>query len=410
MKTFKQNFCDYAELTLRAGVNLQPGQTLVIHGPVSCADFVRQIAELAYTMNVGQVYVDWQDDVLDRLRLEHAPLSILETYPTWKSTAYADLSREGAAFLMVEAPHPDHFAGIDSKRLAVNAQTKQKALDVFYDYTMANRVSWTVVSVPNHHWAAHVFPALPEKDALEQLWNSVFMATRADQPDPVDVWQAHSDALLAYVKRLNEIQFRRLLYTAPGTDLSVELPTNHVWAGGRSTTSNGLSFSPNIPTEEVFTAPHRLGVEGTLSGTRPVLIHGTMVDGISLVFKEGRIVQAQAATGQDALAELIDTDEGAHYLGEVALVPHTSPISQLGFLFYDTLYDENASSHCAIGGSYAFCIDGGPSMSEDELLTRGMNQSLTHVDFMVGSGEMDVDAETQAGQRVALIRQGDWVW
>lgn len=273
---------------------------------------------------------------------------------------------------------------------------------------IADKVSWSVIAVPSPEWADMVFPELPREDREHALWEAIFRATRADAADPVQAWKEHHAMLNSKVEYLNAKQYKYLHYEAPGTRLTIELPPGHIWIGGGTVNKDGISFMANMPTEEVYTAPLREGVNGVVRSTKPLSYQGNLIDNFTITFEKGRIVKAVAEKGQDTLQKLIDTDEGSHYLGEVALVPHQSPISQSNIIFYNTLFDENASNHLAIGNAYPVNIKNGSSMSKEELKQLGLNTSLTHVDFMMGSAEMNIDGETAEGIREPIFRNGNW--
>lgn len=273
---------------------------------------------------------------------------------------------------------------------------------------MADKFSWSIVAVPSPEWAAKVFPDLPEAQQVDRLWDVIFKTVRIGEQDAVAEWKTHLQNLDSRADLLNNKKYKKLHYTAPGTDLTIELPEGHIWVSGGSVNEQGHVFIANMPTEEVFTAPLKTGVNGTVRSTKPLSYGGNLIDGFSLTFENGRIVDYTAEQGLDALKNLIEMDEGAHYLGEVALVPHQSPISDTNILFYNTLFDENASNHLAIGNAYAFCLEGGKTMSKEELIERGMNSSLTHVDFMIGSGEMNIHGVTSEGAEEPIFLQGNW--
>lgn len=409
MMDFETMIDRYAQLAVKVGVNVQPMQTLVVTAPISAAAFVRKVAKVAYEVGAKHVQIEWTDDELTRMKYELAPDEAFREYPLWKAKGMEELAENGAAFLQISASNPDLLKGIDPERIANFNRAAGQALNKYRSYAMADKISWSVIAVPSPEWAAVVFPDLPADKRESALWEAIFRATRVDTADPVKAWHDHHAALNQKVDALNAKQYRFLHYSAPGTDLTIELPPRHVWIGGGSVNQKGVSFMANMPTEEVFTAPLKTGVNGTVRSTKPLSYQGNLIEGFTLTFERGRIVSAQAEKGQSALEKLIETDEGSHYLGEVALVPHFSPISQSNIIFYNTLFDENASNHLAIGNPYPVNIENGADMSKEELEEYGLNSSITHVDFMIGSAEMDIDGETADGKREPIFRSGNWV-
>ena len=406
--SFDTNFERYAELAVKIGVNVQPMQTLVITAPISTAPFVRKVAKKAYEAGAKHVIMEWSDDELTRLKFDLAPDEAFTEYPLWKAKGLEDMAENGAAFLYVTASNPDLLKGVKLERISASNKAAGQALNAFRNYTMSDKVSWCVLAVPSPQWAAMVFPNLPLEEQEAALWDAIFRATRADMNDPVQAWHDHHAALNSKVDLLNAKQYRYLHYTAPGTELTIELPPKHIWIGGGGHNEKGVFFMANMPTEEVFTAPLKTGVNGKVTSTKPLSYHGNLIENFTLTFKDGRIVEATAEKGEASLKQLIETDEGSHYLGEVALVPHLSPISQSNIIFYNTLFDENASNHLAIGNAYCVNIENGAKMTKEELEQYGINTSMTHVDFMIGSAEMDIDGETADGNREPIFRKGNW--
>lgn len=398
----------YADLTVRVGVNLQWGQTLVITASVQSVDFVRRVVRKAYEAGAYDVHIEWKDGELTRLRYNLAPMESLRDYPLWKAKGLEELAERGAAFLHIDSSNPELLKGIESKRIAEANKAAGKALKKLRNYTMSNRVCWSVVAVPSPEWAAIVFPEREESEREEALWEAILFANRCDQEDPVQAWKDHDEQLNKRVTYLNNKKYRFLHYSAPGTKLTVELPPNHLWLGGGDVSQNGTRFMANMPTEEVFTAPLKEGVNGVVRSTRPLSHSGNLIENFSLTFEKGRIVDFSAEKGYETLKRIIETDEGSRYLGEVALVPHHSPISLSGITFYNTLFDENASNHLAIGNAYCVCLEGGSGMDDAEMERNGLNTSLSHVDFMIGSADMDIDGEMADGTREPLFRNGNW--
>lgn len=410
MSTFEQHLSRYAELAVNVGVNIQPNQYLYISASIDAAKFVRVITEKAYEAGARQVFVDWADDVVSRLRYEKAPADSFAEFPQWKVMEREQLAEKGAAFMSIVSQSPDLLKGIDASRIADSQKATGQALDKYRQYVQSDKISWTVIASPSEAWAAKIFPDLAPDNQIAALWDAIFRAVRADQDNPVQAWVEHDNNLHAKVDYLNNKRFRKLHYTAPGTDLTVELPEGHLWCGAGSVNEKGHTFMANMPTEEVFTVPLKTGVNGYVSSTKPLSYGGNIIDNFKITFANGRVTDVTAEQGEEVLKRLIDTDEGAKHLGEVALVPHASPISQSGLLFYNTLFDENASNHFALGSAYAFCIEGGKTMSREELVQHGLNQSITHVDFMVGSEAMDIDGIFDDGSTEPVFRAGNWAF
>ncbi|MBA2941451.1 aminopeptidase [Paenibacillus sp. CGMCC 1.16610] len=399
----------YASLAIQLGVNVQPGQTLVIFAPLVSVDFVRLLVKRAYEIGAKLVYVEWADSEITRMKYELAPFEALLEYPMWQAKGYEELASQNAAFLYVSANNPDLMNGIDPKRLQTASKTSSSATQGLTMARLTNKVSWTIVAVPTPAWADKVFPLLPEEERVDALWSAIFQATRVQKDDPIEEWRNHARTLLTKSDLLNEKQYKALHYRAEGTDITVELPQDHLWVSAGSNNQQGDRFIANMPTEEVFTSPLRTGVNGTVRSTKPLSYNGVLIENFSLTFEEGRIVDFAAEKGEEMLRTLVEMDEGSHYLGEIALVPHRSPISDMNIIFYNTLYDENASCHFAIGRGFPFCLKDGVTMSGEELLKRGLNESLTHVDFMMGSADMDIDGIKMSGEVEPVFRKGDWV-
>ncbi|MET3698649.1 aminopeptidase [Bacillus oleivorans] len=408
MSTFQQQLEKYAELAVKVGVNVQKGQTLVVTATFDALEFVREVAKKAYEAGAKHVQVDWSDDELSRIKYEMAPEEAFTEYPKWRAKEREELAENGAAFMAIVSSSPDLLKGVDPERIANFQKAAGQALRKYRQYTQSDKVAWTVIAVPSKAWADKVFPN--DSNSVEKLWDAIFKAVRVDQEDPVAAWKKHDETLYQKVDHLNSKRFKKLHYKAKGTDLVIELHEKHLWVGAGSEDPNGVSFMANMPTEEVFTVPLRDGVNGTVSSTKPLSYGGNLIDNFTLTFENGRIVDVKAEQGEDILKKLVETDEGSHYLGEVALVPHNSPISQSGLLFYNTLFDENASNHLAIGNGYAFCVEGGKKMSDEELEKHGVNSSMTHVDFMIGSAEMDIDGIKEDGSVEPIFRNGNWAF
>lgn len=408
--SFEKKLLNYAQLAVKVGVNIQKDQFLYIVGSVDNMEFIRLMTKEAYTAGARQVFVDLIDDEINRMRYELAPEDSFDFYPDWKRQERELLAEQNCAFISVVSQSPDLLKGIDTKRIATAQKATGQALSTYRQYVQSDKISWTVIAAPSVDWAAKVFPELAADEQVPALWNAIFKATRSDVADPIGAWTEHNDTLHEKVHYLNDKKYAKLHYTAPGTDLTIALPTGHLWCGAGSVNVNGTEFMANMPTEEVFTTPHRDGVDGYISSTKPLSYGGNIIDNFKLTFENGRIIDVQAEQGEEVLKTLIETDEGSHYLGEVALVPHQSPISASGLLFYNTLFDENASNHLAIGSAYAFTLEGGKEMSQDELAEHGLNRSMTHVDFMVGSADMNIDGITEDGTVEPIFSKGNWAF
>ncbi|HZH59598.1 MAG TPA: aminopeptidase [Metabacillus sp.] len=410
MTNFQKNLEKYADLAVRVGVNLQPNQNLTINASIEVVDFVRLVVKKAYEAGARNVYVEWSDDVITRTRFELASEEALSDYPEWKAKGLETLAENDGAFMSIISSDPDLLSGIDPKRIAASTKAAGMALSKYRNYLQADKASWSVIAAASKKWAEKVFPNENEDQQVEKLWEAIFKTTRVDQEDPVAAWKQHNDNLYTKVEYLNSKKYKKLHYTAKGTDLTIELHDTHTWVGAGSENEKGNFFMANMPTEEVFTVPLRNGVNGIVQSTKPLSYSGNLIDNFSLTFKNGRIVSVKAKKGEEVLKQLVETDEGSHYLGEIALVAHDSPISQSGILFYNTLFDENASNHLAIGNGYAFCVEGGKKMSREELEKVGVNSSITHVDFMIGSADMNIDGIKEDGTSEAIFRNGTWAF
>ncbi|SDD31024.1 aminopeptidase [Paenibacillus sp. UNCCL117] len=398
----------YAELAVSVGINVQPGQTLVIQAPLYNAEFVRLIAKKAYEAGAKNVQVEWDDDELKRMKYMMAPDEAFEEYPAWKAQGYVEMAGNDAAFLTVYSPTPDLLRDVKPERLAAASKAYGTAMREYRAMMQAGRISWAIVSAPSPAWARKVFPDASPEDAERLLWEHLLRAARAYEEHPVEAWRQHLERLRGHVERMNAKRYARLIYRSPGTELSVDLPPDHQWVAGGIHNAKGTFFVPNIPTEELFTLPHRDSVNGTVSSTMPLNWNGQLIDKFSLTFEHGLVTSCTAETGLEALQRLIATDPGAARLGEVALVPQDSPISNMKVLFYNTGLDENASCHFALGNAYPLCLKDGSSMSREELDARGANFSIVHVDFMIGSDQLDIDGVLQDGTVEPVFRSGNW--
>ena len=405
-------FKEYAKLLVEVGVNIQKGQTLVIGSPVDCAWFARLCARAAYAAGCREVVMRWSDDELTREKYLHAEDSVFDSLPAWQAEFDNGYARQGAAFLHISARDPENLVGVDPDRIARSQRSSGEALREYRELTMSNTVPWCIGSIPIPSWARKVFPGCPEDEAVEKLWEAIFQTVRVDGSGAaVDRWREHLAGLKGHMDRLNGLNLESLHYTnSLGTDLTIRLPEGHIWAAGSSATKSGLPFIANMPTEEVFTAPLRNGVDGVVCSSMPLVHNGVVIDKIRFQVREGKIVEASAQTGEDALKAAITLDEGASYFGEVALVPYDSPISRQKLLYYNTLFDENASCHLAFGEAYPECLQGGAGMSKEERKARGLNDSITHVDFMVGTADLSITGKTRDGREVPVFVDGNFAW
>ncbi len=397
-----------AELAVRVGLNLAPGQELVMTAPVEALDLSRRITEQAYRAGASLVTTFLSDDQAALARYAHAPEESFDAAPGWLFDGMAQAFRNGAARLAIVGDDPTLLAGQDPEKVARANRARSKAYRPALELITGTAINWTLVAAATPAWAAAVFPDLPPAEALARLWDAILAASRADRPDPVAAWETHNAALMARRVMLNERRYAALHFRGPGTGLKVGLAAGHAWMGGLSTAKNGITGNPNIPTEEVFTTPDARVTEGVVTATKPLAYQGTLIRDIRVRFAAGRIVEASASTGQAVLERMISTDDGARMLGEVALVPASNPIAGSGLLFFNTLFDENAASHIALGQSYSRCfVD--KALSPEALDAAGANRSLIHVDWMIGSAETDVDGLDAEGRAEPLMRRGEWV-
>jgi aminopeptidase len=410
MGTHSQLLDKYAELTIRAGLNLRAGQQVLITAPLEAVELVRLITLHAYRAGASLVTTLYNDEQTVLMRYTAGHSAAFDAAPIWLFNGMAEAFRDGnCARLAIIGEDPALLAAQDPEKIARANRARSAAYKPVIELITQFATNWCIISAATPSHARNMFPELAEEEAMQKLWAAIFKCTRADLPDPVAAWEAHNKALHARVKMLNDKRYAALKYDGPDTDLTIGLVDNHVWAGGASMARNGILCNPNIPSEEVFTMPHRERVDGVVKSTKPLSYQGTLIDGISVRFEKGRIVEGHASKGADVFKKMIATDEGAARLGEVALVPHSSPISASGLVFNETLYDENAASHIAVGQAYAQNMEGTADMSAEQKLQNGMNTSLVHVDWMIGSGQLNVDGVTRDGKREALMRQGEWI-
>ncbi|OJU49950.1 MAG: aminopeptidase [Mesorhizobium sp. 61-13] len=397
-----------AEVAIKVGLQLQPGQDLVLTSSIAALPLTRKIVEQAYKAGAGLVTPIFNDDEITLARFRHGADDGFDHAAGWLYEGMAKAFSNNAARLAVRGDDPSLLSGQDASKVArankANSMAYRPALEKITGFD----INWNIVAYPETAWARQVFPGVSDEVAVGKLADAIFAASRVDGDDPIGAWKLHNAVLKARTEWLNGHRFHALHFTGPGTDLTVGLADEHEWMGGASTAKNGITCNPNIPTEEVFTTPHALRVSGHVSSTKPLSYQGTLIDNISVRFEEGRIVEAKASRGEDVLKKVLDTDAGSRRLGEVALVPHSSPISKSGLLFFNTLFDENAACHIALGQCYSKCFVNGAKLTPDEIAARGGNKSLIHIDWMIGSGQIDIDGVHSDGRTVPVMRQGEW--
>jgi aminopeptidase len=400
----------YADLIIKVGVNLQKGQTLWINASVEEPELTRRVVEAAYKAGAYFVNVIWVDDAVTLSRFKHAPKDSFTHFPNWMKEAFNVEMKKGDALLSIRSSDPELLKGQDPTSIATAQKTASEAFKPRMKKVLSSEVNWCVVNIPSRGWATKVFPKLKPDKAVEKLWQAIFAAVRADKPNAVKLWQKHLQQLEDRRAYLNDKQYTTLEYNAPGTKLSLGLVDNHLWMGGTQDTQNGITYVANLPTEEVFTMPHKDRTNGVVRSSKPLAYGGNLIDDFVLHFKDGKVITAKAKKNDKTLQKLLETDEGAKRLGEVALVPYSSPISQTGVLFLSTLFDENAASHIALGSAYRFNVQGGTKMTDKQAEKAGANNSLTHVDFMIGSKYMNIDGVTKAGKVEPVMRKGEWAF
>lgn len=406
---------NYARLLVTAGVNVQKGQELVVNAPVERADFARLVVAAGYEAGAGHVTVVWNDDAITRLNYENVELDYFKTTPSWRVEQLNSLAAQGAGFLWLDGDDPAALAGIDPAKPATAAKAVSTQCKVYRHGLDFGENSWTIAGVPTEAWATTVFPDEGPAQAVEHLWTAILDVARVTD-DPVGAWEQHNASFVRQMEFLNDHHFDHLHYTSSnGTDLTVGLTDRHIWIGGCEHTTAAsqypnVRFFPNMPTEEVFTSPDRMRVDGVVHSALPLIHHGNRVDGFWLRFEGGAVVDYDAAEGRDVLKQIIETDENSMRLGECALISKNTPIRQSGVLFYNTLYDENASCHLALGKAFPECYEGGLDLTKEELLARGVNDSATHVDFMIGAGDLDIVGVKADGNEVQVFANGQWAW
>jgi aminopeptidase len=406
---FEKNLDRLAEIAVRSGLGLAPGQELVMTATLDAVPLARRITEHAYKAGASLVTTLFTDEESTLLRYHYGPDGSFDAAASWLYEGMAHAFRKGAARLAITGNDPSLLSKEDPDRVSRANRAMSKAYRPALELITRHEINWTIVACATPAWAAAMFPDLPQDEALARLWNAIFAASRADLADPVAAWKAHDANLHARCDQLNKKRYSALQFRGPGTDLRVGLSDGHLWLGGGTTAGNGLYCIANMPTEEVFTTPHKDRTEGKVTSTKPLSHQGTLIEGISVQFKAGKIVEAHASRGEQVLQRMIDTDEGARRLGEVSLVPHSSPIASSGLLFLNTLFDENAACHIALGQAYSSCMKDGDTLTPEQLAARGANSSLIHVDWMIGSNHIDVDGISATGGSEPVMRAGEWV-
>jgi aminopeptidase len=399
----------YAKLIISKGINIQKDQIIVLSAPVEEYKFARIVIETAYEYGAKDVIMNWTDEIASKLWYKNVSDGVLEYFPNWKKEFYLTYVNQNAAFIHICAEDPELLKDIDPEKITKSQKPAMLALQEYMQAIMCHKNTWCVVSVPSEAWAAKVFPNLSVDEAIQKLWQAIIETTRLNAEDPIVAWNNHIIELHKKADFLNRCDFQYLTYkNSIGTNFTIELPENHIWACGGEYTPNGIEFVANIPTEEIFTMPKKSGMNGKVVSSMPLNHNGTLIDKFWLQFEQGRIIDYGAEQGYKTLKSLIDTDEGSHYLGEVALVPYNSPISNLNILFYNTLFDENASCHLAIGKAYPTNIKNGSNLTTEQLLELDVNDSLTHVDFMIGTADLEIKGMTRDGKEIIIFENGNF--
>lgn len=412
---FEENLEKYAELIIKVGLNLQEGQRLLIGAPavgrngvsLEIAPLVRLIVKKAYQSGAKLVEVMWEDDQTRLFRYKYAPKDSFEEYPTWRTDGAFNFAKEGDAMLFIAARNPDLLSDIDSNLILTSTKTYFTYMKPANDLRRRGLVNWSAIVAPVDGWVDKVFPDIPQNERKAKFWDTIFEICRVKQKDPVLAWQEHINQLVTRGSYLNNKKYSSLHFRAQGTDLRVGLPQGHIWKSAYFTTQGGITNVVNIPTEEIFTTPHRDMTEGTVTATKP-LVTAVTVEDLKVTFSKGKVIEVSATTGEEYIRNILKTDEGASRLGEVSLVPHSSPISQSGLLFYNILIDENASCHIALGSGIKTCLENGVNMTDEEFSVVGGNSSMMHLDFMIGSESMNVDGITEDGTVEPIMRKGEW--
>lgn len=407
---YEKQLKKYAELLVKVGLNVQEKEPVYIQASIDASEFVHLVVEEAYKIGAEDVKVSYKDDRIAQLKYQYEPESFFENVKQYDIDEKMDYLDRKAAFLSIVSSSPDSLKDTDPNKIRKSMAANGKAFKDYMVAVQSDRMSWCVASYPSVGWAKMMFPELSDDEAVNKLLETILKTVRVDQEDPVKAWEEHDHLLHEKADYLNNKKYKALHYKSEGTDLSIELPNGQYWSGASSVNSKGNSFVANMPTEEVFTAPHKNGVNGTVSNTLPLSYSGNIIDDFTLTFKDGEVVDYKAGVGEEILKSILETDEGSKRLGEVALVPVDSPISNMNTLFYNTLFDENASCHIALGSAYAFCIEGGKDMTAEQFAENGLNDSTTHVDFMIGSKDLSIDGILENGEKEPVFRDGNWAF
>ena len=393
----------YASLAVNIGVNIQKDNILVISSPIETAEFARLITEEAYKSGAKDVIVHYGDQKLTKIKLENSSLETISNIPEWQAESYNYYARQEACFISISASDPDGLKGVPVEKIGASQKARTSALKEYFDNSMSNKCRWCVLSVPTLSWAKKVFPKVSDYEAMESLWDVIFKTVRVDTENPVNAWKKHNAYLEEKIKFMNNNNFKSVhLKSANGTDLNIELPEGHIWAGGSEGDVNG--------TEEVFTLPKKTGVNGIVYSSKPLSYGGNLIDNFSITFKDGKAIDFTAETGYDVLKQMLESDEGAKYLGEVAFVPYNSPISNSKLIFFNTLFDENAACHLAFGRAYESCVKDADKYSEEELEKIGVNNSVIHVDFMIGTSDLEITGINKNGETIQIFSNGNWAF
>ena len=401
----------YASLAVNIGVNIQKDNILVISSPIETAEFARLITEEAYKSGAKDVIVHYGDQKLTKIKLENSSLETISNIPEWQAESYNYYARQEACFISISASDPDGLKGVPVEKIGASQKARTSALKEYFDNSMSNKCRWCVLSVPTLSSAKKVFPKVSDDEAMESLWDVIFKTVRVDTENPVNAWKKHNAYLEEKIKFMNNNNFKSVhLKSANGTDLNIELPEGHIWAGGSEGDVNGIPFNANIPTEEVFTLPKKTGVNGIVYSSKPLSYGGNLIDNFSITFKDGKAIDFTAETGYDVLKQMLESDEGAKYLGEVAFVPYNSPISNSKLIFFNTLFDENAACHLAFGRAYESCVKDADKYSEEELEKIGVNNSVIHVDFMIGTSDLEITGINKNGETIQIFSNGNWAF
>lgn len=401
----------YAKLIVEVGANVQKNQFVVVRSSTETKELARLIVKAAYNVGAKRVEVQWSDNYVERSGYDSMSIETLQEIADWSIEKANYFIKENGCAISITSPIPGLNAGVDSNKMQAAGIARMKAFKFYQDHMMGNHAQWCVVAAPNEVWAKKVFPNLNSEDAVEALWDAILQASRVTSTnDPIEEWAKHNESMLAHNKVLNDFNFDTLHFTnSLGTDLDLKIVDKHIWAGGGENSTKGVYFNPNIPTEENFTMPDKFGVNGKVVATKPLNYQGNLIEDFWLIFKDGKVVEYGAAKNEDTLKSLLETDEGSKYLGEVALISYDSPISNSGILFLNTLFDENASCHLALGRAYPMNVEGGTKMTDEELSNVNSNQSMVHVDFMFGSKDLQVEGTQKDGNKVTIFEDGDFV-